>query len=140
MKVIFDANILISFLLTRGETISKILNYWQENKFEVIATDEILTEIKLVLERFVAAQLISKGSALALLERLEREVEIFPSFSIVTISPNKKDNRYLAAAKDGKTDYLVTGDKKHLLSLKQFSKTKIISPGEFVEILEKNSN
>ena len=140
MKVIFDANILISFLLTRGETISKILNYWQENKFEVVATDEILIEIKLVLERFVAAKLIIKGSALALLERLEREAEIFPSFSIVTISPNKKDNRYLAAAKDGKADYLVTGDKKHLLSLKQFEQTKIISPSEFIEILAKNSD
>jgi len=140
VKVIFDANILISFLLTRGETISKILNYWQENKFEVVATDEILIEIKLVLERFVAAKLIIKGSALALLERLEREAEIFPSFSIVTISPNKKDNRYLAAAKDGKADYLVTGDKKHLLSLKQFEQTKIISPSEFIEILAKNSD
>lgn len=138
MKVIFDANILISFLLTRGETISKILNYWQENKFEVLTTDEILTEIKLVLGRFVAAKLISKSSALALLERLEREAEIFPSFSIVTLSPNKKDNRYLAAAKDGKVDYLVTGDKKHLLSLKRFGKTEIISPAEFTKILEKD--
>jgi predicted nucleic acid-binding protein len=33
----------------------------------------------------------------------------------------------------GKSEYLVTGD-NHLLKLKQFAGTKIISPADFLEI------
>lgn len=137
MKVVLDANVLVSFLLTSGPTISQIIIFWQENKFTLLLTDEIITEIKQVLERFVAARLIKGEAAIALLTRLEKDSQIMRSLSPVTASPDKKDNRYLAAAKDGRADYLVTGDKKHLLSLKQFGQTKIIAPKEFVQILQK---
>lgn len=137
MRVVFDANVLISFLLTRGPTISKIFKSWQDQEFTLLVTDEILLEIKQVLERFVAAKLIQSQAATALLRRLEEESEIITSFSKITISPDKKDNRYLACAKDGKAKYLVTGDKKHLLNLRNFGQTEIISPVEFVEISKK---
>lgn len=132
MRVVLDANILVSFLLTSGPTISQIMTFWRQNKFTLLTTDEILTEIKQVLARFVAAKLIKEEAALALLTRLEKDGQLVQSLAQVTASPDKKDNRYLAAAKDGQADYLVTGDKKHLLALKQFGGIKIISPKEFL--------
>lgn len=99
-------------------------------------TDEIILEIQQVLERFVAAKLIKKEEATALLRRLKREAEIITSLSEIDISPDKKDNRYLACAKDGKADYLVSGD-KHLLGLKTFADTKIVIPTEFIGIIKK---
>lgn len=136
MRIILDANILISFLLTRGATISKIIDAWEQNKFTLLVTDEILVEVKQVIERFVAAKLIKVKAAQALLNRLEKDCVIIPGLSVVTISPDKKDHRYLECAKDGRADYLVTGDKKHLLALKKFEGTKIISPKEFTNILK----
>lgn len=137
MKVILDANVFISFLLTSGPTISQIFKLWGEKKFTLLVTDEIILEIQQVLERLVVAKLIKKQEATALLRRLKKEAEITTSLSQINISPNKKDNRYLACAKDGKADYLVTGDKKHLLPLKAFAKTKIVTPAEFVEVAKK---
>ena len=133
MKVVLDANILISFLLTHGETISKIVDGWEQQKFTILTTSEILTEVRQVVERFVAAKLIEVKTALALLDELENDSLIVPGLTTLNISPDKKDNRYLECAKDGKADYLVTGDKKHLLALKSINKTKIISAKEFVK-------
>lgn len=137
MKIVIDANIFVSFLLTRSPTISQTLKLWQQKKFTLLVTDEIILEIQQVLERFVAAKLIKKGEATVLLRRLKREAEIITSLSQIDISLDKKDNRYLACAKDGKADYLVTGDRKHLLPLKSFANTRIVTPIEFVEITKK---
>lgn len=48
----------------------------------------------------------------------------------VKICRDPKDNFLLALAKDGKADYLLTGD-KDLLELKKFEKTNIITISEF---------
>lgn len=100
MKVVFDANILVSFLLTAGATISKILKSWQRKEFTLLLTREILLEIEEVLARFVAGKLISPQAAQALVCRLKKEGKIITSFSQIEVSPDKKDNRYLACAKD----------------------------------------
>lgn len=136
MKIVIDANVFISFLLTRSPTISLLLHFWQQKKFTLLATDEIILEIQQVLERFVATKLIKEQEAAALLRRLKKEAEIITSLSQIDISPDKKDNRYLACAKDGKADYLISGD-QHLLGLKSFADAKILSPTEFLQIIKK---
>ena len=136
MKVILDTNVLISFLLTSGPTISKILKGWKDGKFTLLVSDEILTEIKQVLTRFVAGGLIEAEAAEALTRWIMKDAKFISVMSVVTASPDKKDNRYLACAKDGKAEYLVTGDKKHLLPFKKFEETQIISPKELAGILE----
>lgn len=136
MKIVIDANVFISFLLTRSPTISLLLHFWQQKKFTLLATDEIILEIQQVLERFVATKLIKEQEAAALLRRLKKEAEIITSLSQIDISPDKKDNRYLACAKDGKADYLISGD-QHLLGLKSFADAEILSPTEFLQIIKK---
>lgn len=135
MRVVIDANVLVSFLLTRSPTISQILESWENKKFTLLVTSEILLEIQQVLERFVGGKLISSQDAGALFKRLEQDSEIITTLSRVTISQDKKDNRYLACAKDGQAEYLVTGDRKHLLSIKKFGITEIISPREFLNAI-----
>lgn len=135
MRVVLDASVVISFLLTHGQTISKVLENWKIGKFTLFISDEILVELKQTLFRLYEADLISVDEANALLNQIEKDAEFITVSTVVDISIDKKDNRYLACAKDGKADYLVTGDKKHLLPLRKFGKTKIISPKKFVDIL-----
>ena len=135
MRVVVDANILISFLLTHGPTISEMLRRWKNHQFTLLTSEEILVEIKQTIERFVMGNLIASEEAESLIRRVVQESEIITSLSTVTVSHNKKDNRYLECSRDGNADLLVTGDKKHLLGIKKFGKTKIISPREFVKLL-----
>lgn len=133
MRVVLDANVWISFLLTRGETIASIFEAWEKEKFGLLVTEEIILEIEQVVERLSLKGVINYEDAQALVRRLKKNTEPILSFSDINISSDKNDNRYLACALDGEADYLVTGDKKHLLPLKKIGKTQIISPKEFVK-------
>lgn len=47
------------------------------------------------------------------------------------------DNMLLAAAYEGHADYLVSLDRKHLLPLKHYHGTQILSPGLFIRTLDR---
>lgn len=139
MKVVIDTNVIVSFLLTGGETISSIFDYWEKETFTLLISDGILLEISQVLGRLESKGQVDNFAAMSLLRKLQKDTERVKVSSRVNFSPDKKDNRYLACAKDGQANFLVTGDKKHLLRFRKSEQTKIVSPAEFVERL-KNLN
>jgi len=44
------------------------------------------------------------------------------------------DHRILECAVAARADYLITGDKRHLQSLKHFRGIQIVSPREFIDL------
>ena len=54
----------------------------------------------------------------------------------VTVCSDPADNFLLAMAQAGQADFLVTGDERHLLSLKRHNTTQILSAREMVRRLE----
>jgi putative PIN family toxin of toxin-antitoxin system len=54
--------------------------------------------------------------------------------SKVKISPDPDDNYLLELSKDGKANFLISSDKPHILDLKKFGKTKIVSFHEFCQL------
>lgn len=138
MRVVIDANVLISFLISRGETIASLFDVWEKEAFAVLVSNDILDEFDEVIGRMLTKALISSDNAFSIMRRLRKDTERVFITSEITDSPDKKDNRYLACALDGRANYLITGDKKHLLLLKKFGKTKIVSPKEFLDLLKLN--
>lgn len=136
MKVVFDANVYISFFLTRGKTIASIFSYWQRFYFTVLASPEIIEEIKNSFQYPKIRKKLKAKDIFDLYFLLEERTKIIYPQSKIEISGDPKDNMYLACVKDGQADYLITGDKKHLLPLKEFKKTKIVSPKDFLEVME----
>ena len=67
-----------------------------------------------------------------MLSAFEPFTDLIEVKSAVTHCRDNKDNFLLALAKDGKADYLLTGD-KDLLELKSFGKTKIKTIVLFIE-------
>lgn len=139
MRAVIDANVLISFLISRGETIASLFDALEKEAFIVLVSKDILDEFDEVISRMLAKALISSDNAFSIMRRLRKDTERVFITSEITASPDKKDNRYLACALDGQADYLITGDKKHLLLLKQFGKTKIVSAKEFLDLLKLKS-
>ena len=45
------------------------------------------------------------------------------------------DNRVLECAVDGKADFVVSGDTKHIFPLREYEGIKILSPSDFVKLL-----
>jgi predicted nucleic acid-binding protein len=55
----------------------------------------------------------------------------------VDLSRDPQDNPVIAMAVAGQADYLVTGDRRGLLSLKRAGNTHIVTATEFLKILKK---
>jgi hypothetical protein len=53
----------------------------------------------------------------------------------VIITKDPRDNKFLACAREGNTEYLVTGD-DHLLELGVYGGTRILSPATFLVLLQ----
>lgn len=136
MKAVLDANVIISSLLSPGESISTIMKHWKNNAFSLISSNQILDEINQVLQRLTQKGFLAKQEVDKFMNKLTKKSTIINTVTNLDIVIDKKDNRYLACAKDSKAQYLVSGDKKHLLHLKRFKYTKIVSPSEFAQILE----
>ncbi|OHB25847.1 MAG: putative toxin-antitoxin system toxin component, PIN family [Desulfuromonadaceae bacterium GWB2_53_15] len=69
-------------------------------------------------------------------------VLLLPFFEVVEIKSEIRDvcrdphdDKFLAVAANGRTAWLITGD-KDLLALQVFRQTKIITPGEFLKQIE----
>ncbi|MBI3342653.1 putative toxin-antitoxin system toxin component, PIN family, partial [Candidatus Gottesmanbacteria bacterium] len=114
MRVIIDANVIVSFLLSKGDTVSFIFNAWENETFDVLMSSNIFLELDDVIDR--ATRLTKEGidplMAEAMNRRLRKNTIRIPVVSNVHLSKDGKDNKYLACAKDGAADYLITGDKK----------------------------
>ena len=61
---------------------------------------------------------------------------VFPSIRLRGATPDPGDEMVLECAVAGEADYLVTGDRKHLIPLVEFRGVKILTPAEFVSRLD----
>ena len=58
-----------------------------------------------------------------------------PAQAVDVIKADPSDNRLLECAAAARSDYLVTGD-KHLLQLGRYGQSKIVTPAEFIEVMQ----
>jgi predicted nucleic acid-binding protein len=56
-----------------------------------------------------------------------------PTERIGVVAAKDDDNRILECAVAARADYLVTGDKEHLLPLRSIGTTQIVTPAAFLE-------
>lgn len=133
IKVIFDTNIWISFLI--GKQLTKIKKYLSNGRITIIITEQLLTEIKIVTSREKLKKYFSKESVNELIDLLEIiaiKIEIQPTHFI---NRDPKDNFLLDLIDFSNADYLVTGD-KDLLEHHPFKTAQIQTPIDFEKQLQ----
>lgn len=113
IKVIFDTNVWISFLI--GKRLAFIKNFIIDDKFTIVITNQLLEEIKEVTSRERLKKYFPQESVADLIDLLQTvadNVEIQPTHFI---NRDPKDNFLLDLIDFSKADYLITGDKDLLL-------------------------
>lgn len=131
IKAVCDTNIYISAILFGG-VCEEILELARRREIEIHISPAILSETLIVLKRKGASdqkliQILAELNSLTTL--------ITPKKKLSVIKEKEADNRILECAEEGKVDYIVTGDMKHILPLKRYKGTKIVSPSEFLELV-----
>lgn len=129
IRIIIDTNLWISFLITSDY--SKLDSLLLNQRVDLLFSKELLTEFIEVTSRPKLKKYFKASDVDDLLLSLEDRMELVEVRSQVKICRDSKDNFLLELAKDGKADYLITGD-KDLLDIKAFGKTKIITISGFL--------
>lgn len=127
-KVIFDTNVLISFLI--GKKLLIIKNLIAERQLIIILSNQLLLELRTVTQRPKLAKYFPKQKAEELIELLQVIGQKHDAIPFHQLSRDPKDNFLLDLADISKADYLVTGD-KDLLILNPFKVTRILTPSDF---------
>ena len=131
IKVIFDTNIWISFLI--GKRLTSIKEFISNGKIQMVLTEQLITELELVTQRRKLQKYFNQGSVEELLLLIETIGKIYQIRSKHHLSRDLKDNFLLDLIDKSKADYLVTGD-NDLLELSKFQTASILTPKEFEEV------
>ena len=134
ITIVIDTNVVISALLFGGGP-GKLIELWKKKRIRPLISEEIMTEYLRVL-------------AYPKFKLSEEEInyiihqEILPFFKVVKSIPGpsiiKKDpddDKFIQCAEAGNANIVISGD-SHLLALKSYHGITILTPTQFLEILE----
>lgn len=129
-RLVIDTNLWISMLINRDFSfLDKLLDNQQAI---LIFSEELLDEFLEVVNRPKFKKYFSKIDINQILEFIDQNAEFVNVFSEVSICRDDKDNFLLSLAKDGRADFILSGD-KDLLDLIKFESTEILTIKEFSE-------
>jgi len=135
MIVVPDTNVIVSAFISRTGYEGQVLEAWRRNEIKFAVSSSIVQEYSEVLRR----ETIRKYTKLTdkkiekILKAFKYKTIMTPGKKSIVASPDPKDNMFLACAEEAKAHALITGDKRHLLSLKKHMNIPILTPREFVE-------
>ena len=133
IKVVLDTNIYVSAIVFGGKPREVFLEITR-GKRALFVSKKILAELRGVLRKKFKYTLLE-------IDRVEQIIleiaEIIEPRQTITIIPSQPmDNHILECAVETKADFVITGDKKHLLLLKKFKNIPIISADQFLKIFQ----
>jgi uncharacterized protein len=130
-RVVLDTNVLLSALINPHGAPGRILLAWADHAFDLVTALEQLEEFGGVARQPSLRAQIPAARVGRLINDM-RELALFVKpLPAVDLSPDPADNFLLAIAQGGKADYLVSGDRRGVLSLKQHGNTQIVDARAF---------
>lgn len=141
MRVILDANVFISGLLSRQGPPGQILDAWLGGQFSLFVSPPIVAEIQRVLAYPRIRERLGPGQADQLTALLFAAAEwVEGRFVLDVLTQDPSDNVYLACAVEAQADFLVTGNLAHYLEVgNPFQGVEILTPRQFLKILNRKT-
>lgn len=132
-RIVVDTNILISAFLFGGKP-EVVLERALLGHVSLVASRDILDELEGVLcgKKFRYPPEVARS----IVRELEAMCEIVtPTRKVAVVKADPCDNMVLECAVEARVDYVVSGD-SHLLKLERFEDIPILSPAQFLDVLE----
>lgn len=135
IRAVLDTNLLVSYLLTNGDTISRLMMHWEEGHFVFLQSPQMRDELIDVLNRPRLRQYLKADSQI-LIDLIEADTEfVRGNLALPGACRDPKDDKFIACAIEGNADYIVTGD-KDLLDLGFYQHVQIVRAWDFLRLLE----
>lgn len=101
------------------------MSLWRAGDFDLLTADEQIDEIRRVTRYPRIRERLPPALAGRLVNELRQLAILVPSLPEVRLSQDPDDNFLLALSQAGQADYLISGDKQHVLSLRSHGRTRI---------------
>jgi len=137
MRIVLDTGILIAALITADTSPDQVYQAWRKKRFTLVTSVWQLGEFRRASRYERVKKFLRPTEAGNLVNGLKRHATVLQELPDVDLSRDPQDNPMLAMAIAGEADYLVTGDRRGLLSLKRVGATRIVTAAEFLKILKK---
>src|SRR3954454_5818918 len=139
-RAVLDTSALVSAFLTPRGSVVRLLREPARIQYQLCLSEYILTETaetllsKTRLRNYAYADTDVRDFIRWLMTNAEM-VTGLPDLRAVPDDP--KDDPIIATAVAAKADYLVTGNRAHLLPMGQYEGIRTVSPREFLDIIDR---
>ena len=137
MKIVVDTNDFISALIGKRHR-EKLRIILDRSDVDLFADENLLTELAGVAGREKFRQYVTPADAALFLEAIRARLIVVSPTTVVTDSADPDDTYLLSLAIDAQADYLITGDKKHLLAINSYRGILIIHLQTLLDLLSKS--
>jgi len=133
MRIVLDTNVLISGIFWKGNE-SRVLKKCQARDVENYISMDIFEEfIRVLVQQKFGLTEEEIDVTVSMVASFSTFIESKKRFDIVKEDPG--DNKFLECAYGANAEFLISGD-KHLLTLKRFKGTEILSAREFLKEIQ----
>lgn len=139
LRVVLDtSNHVKSILYPRGAS-GIVIDCCTSGRCRLVCSSSIIDELREVLTRPRLRRrypALTDGAIQTYVSRLRDIADMTPGALVLKgASPDPDDDHVLACGAEGRADYLVTADERHLLSLGAFAGTRIVTAAEFLAVM-----
>ena len=131
-RAVLDTNIIISSVFYRGNPYEVVIKGIL-GEYQLVTSSEILDE---VVDKLRNKFDFPEENIQELMDILLTYCHVVKTITKFDIVRDKKDNKIIECAFDGKADYIITGD-TDLLELKEFKDIKILNAKDFLVEIKK---
>ena len=134
-RAVLDANVYISAAVHPGGVPGQLLERLGRGEFEVVLSPAIVEELRRVLGYPKLRKAIRIDIPLEQwLQAIVMLADVVRDRPALAVCQDPDDDKYVAAALEGRAEFVVTGDQA-FLALEEHEGVRIVSPREFLDLI-----
>jgi putative PIN family toxin of toxin-antitoxin system len=142
IRAVLDANVIASGVvgfLILVSTPGRLLRAWQTGQFELLVSDHLLAEVGRTLQKsYFRARVTADRIAHFEEQLVQSATHTVLTETVEGVATHPEDDLVLATAVSAQADYRVTGDRRLIRAVPSYRGVTLVTPREFLEILERD--
>jgi putative PIN family toxin of toxin-antitoxin system len=135
VRAVLDANVYVSAIIQPAGTPGRLIErFLREASFELVLSSAIVDEVLRALGYRKVRRLLRGADAQLWFEDIVVLADVVADTPLSGICEDPDDDKYLAAALEGRASQVVTGDRR-LLALGEHAGVEIVTPRAFLGLL-----
>jgi len=136
LRVVLDANVYVSAIIHPGGTPGRLIEqFLRDANFEVVLSPAIVDEVLRALTYPKVRKMLHGADAELWFEDIVALADLVADVQQLSgVCDDPDDDKYVAAALEGRAGYVVTGDQA-FLGIREHAGVTIVTPRSFLDLL-----